>query len=115
MRTNADIIILTVFICCGIARLARFNATVALAPKDATGKAKFFEGLPIPTSLGLVALMSECVRRDWIEGPGLSGQGLPGGLILPLKAMGLEVHWVAVLMLGWAMAFISKSLKVPKP
>ena len=54
LRTYLDTVILTAFICCGLARLARFNATVALVPKDAKGKAKYFEGLPIPSSLGLV-------------------------------------------------------------
>lgn len=43
LRTHADVSVLIVFICCGIARLARFNATVASIPHDATGKAKYFE------------------------------------------------------------------------
>ena len=49
---------LTGCICCGLARLARFNATVALVPKDATGKAHYFEGLPIPSSLILVGVLA---------------------------------------------------------
>src|ERR1700729_1254366 len=51
LRTYLDTVVLTGFICCGLARLARFNATVALVPTDEAGKAKYFEGLPIPSSL----------------------------------------------------------------
>ena len=54
-RTYLDTVVLTGFICCGLARLARFNATVALVPKDAKGKAAYFEGLPIPSSLAIVS------------------------------------------------------------
>jgi len=116
LRTTLDQLVLTTFICCGIARLARFNATVAFAPKDATGKAKFFEGLPIPTSLGLVSLMATCAWYNKIEAPGGLGDGLPYGLVGPLfHKTGIELHWVSLLMLGWAMAFVSKSLRVPKP
>nr|GAT58740.1 phosphatidylserine synthase [Mycena chlorophos] len=56
LRTYLDTVLLTTFICCGLARLARFNATVALVPKDEAGKAKYFEGLPIPSSLALSVL-----------------------------------------------------------
>ncbi|KAG1182249.1 hypothetical protein G6F35_015656 [Rhizopus arrhizus] len=49
MRTYLDTIALTYFVCCGIARLARYNATVALAPKDDTGK-----WLGLPTLLNMI-------------------------------------------------------------
>ncbi|KAI7833775.1 hypothetical protein BX661DRAFT_177511 [Kickxella alabastrina] len=39
-----DLVVLTYFVCCGLARLARFNATVAAMPTDFNGKIKFFEG-----------------------------------------------------------------------
>lgn len=65
MREPLDIFILTLFICCGIARLARFNATVAAIPKDATGKSKYFEGTPIPTTLGLVSLLALWEHYGW--------------------------------------------------
>ena len=81
---------MTGFICAGIARLARFNATVALVPKDATGKSKYFEGLPIPSSLILVGLMAICLKTGRIDGT-LGSKGLPLGLIESLQQM-LEVH-----------------------
>lgn len=108
LRTPADTLLLTTFICAGIARLARFNATVALVPKDATGKSKYFEGLPIPSSLMLCGVMAECVRRGLIIG----GKGVPGGLILPLKdAVGVELHYASLVFAVWGALMISKTLR----
>jgi len=53
-RTFLDTIILTLFVLCGLSRLARFNVTVQSLPKDAAGKSKYFEGTPIPTTLSIV-------------------------------------------------------------
>lgn len=112
LRTPTDTAFLTVFICAGIARLARFNATVALVPKDETGKSKYFEGMPIPSSLFLVGIMSYCVREGWIEGPGGRGAGLPGGLVVPIKeALGVDVHYGSLVFLFWASLMISKTLR----
>lgn len=113
LRTLLDTVVLTGFICCGLARLARFNATVALVPKDRTGKARYFEGLPIPTSLMLVALLSVWTSQGWIEGKG----GVPGGLVRLWGSEGGlgELHLVALLFGCWAAAMVSKTLRVPKP
>lgn len=51
LRTTLDVVMLTGFICCGIARLARFNATAASMPHDARGKAKYFEVLSTMSGL----------------------------------------------------------------
>ncbi|KAI0720976.1 CDP-diacylglycerol-serine O-phosphatidyltransferase [Cerioporus squamosus] len=112
-RTYLDTLVLTGFICCGLARLARFNATVALVPKDEKGKAHYFEGLPIPSSLGLVALLSYWTKQGWIEGK----QGIPGGTItLWGKAGGDgELHTFSIVFGLWAAAMVSKTLRVPKP
>ncbi|KAJ7452488.1 CDP-diacylglycerol-serine O-phosphatidyltransferase [Mycena galericulata] len=113
LRTYLDTVVLTAFICCGLARLARFNATVALVPKDEAGKAKYFEGLPIPSSLLLVAVLAYWTKQGWIEGR----EGLPGGtLTLWGEAGGRgEMHVVSVVFGGWAAAMVSKTLRVPKP
>ncbi|KAG1875026.1 uncharacterized protein F5147DRAFT_605591 [Suillus discolor] len=112
LRTYLDTVCLTGFICCGLARLARFNATVALIPKDAAGKSRYFEGLPIPSSLGLVAILSYWVRRGWVEGK----QGIPGGLITLWGTPGGrgDIHPVSVVFGLWAAAMVSKTLRVPK-
>ncbi|GAA5901236.1 hypothetical protein JCM8208_002315 [Rhodotorula glutinis] len=115
LRTPIDTALLTLFICAGIARLARFNATVALVPKDDTGKSKYFEGLPIPSSLFICAGMAVCVYQGRFDGPQGQGNGLPWGLVGPLKEhVGVEVHWFAVLFAGWAAAMVSKTLRIPK-
>ena len=112
LRTPADQLALTAFVCAGIARLARFNATVALVPKDDTGKSKYFEGLPIPSSLFIVGAMAECVRRGWIEGPGGRGAGLPWGIVLPLRdALGVDMHYGSLVFLSWASLMVSKTLR----
>jgi len=113
LRTYLDTICLTGFICCGLARLARFNATVALVPKDATGKAHYFEGLPIPSSLGLVAILSYWARRGWVEGK----EGIPGGIITLWGQPGGrgDLHPVSIIFGFWAAAMLSKTLRVPKP
>ena len=41
------------FVCCGVSRLARYNVT-AESLSGASGKVKYFEGTPIPTSVVLV-------------------------------------------------------------
>ncbi|KAF9483920.1 CDP-diacylglycerol-serine O-phosphatidyltransferase [Pholiota conissans] len=112
LRTYLDQVVLTGFICCGLARLARFNATVALIPKNEEGKAKYFEGLPIPSSLGLVAILSYWAKQGWIEGQ----QGLPWGTVnLWGEAGGRgEIHYFSLLVGCWAAAMVSKTLRVPK-
>lgn len=112
LRTYLDTVVLTGFICCGLARLARFNATVALVPKDATGKARYFEGLPIPSSLALVGILSYWTKQGWIEGK----QGIPGGTITLWGNGGGrgDIHLVSVVFAFWAAAMVSKTLRVPK-
>lgn len=59
LRGAFDVAILLYFVGCGISRLARFNAT-ADELSDDSGKVKYFEGTPIPTSVlivGLIALL----------------------------------------------------------
>lgn len=57
LRGGWDVVILLYFVGCGISRLARFNAT-ADALADDTGKVKYFEGTPIPTSVLIVGLIA---------------------------------------------------------
>ena len=75
LRGGFDSLVLTCFVCAGVARLARFNVTAATIPHDSTGKARYFEGLPIPSSLVLVGGMAVCLLTGRIE---------PGGLPIAL-------------------------------
>ncbi|CAG8725896.1 10900_t:CDS:2, partial [Acaulospora morrowiae] len=106
MRTFLDTIILTIFIACGIARLARYNATVASIPKDASGKISYFEGTPIPTTLCIVALIGYLVKNEQLE------DHLPGGVINLSTRVAFHPF---VLLYGISgIAMVSKTLKIPK-
>lgn len=106
MQTPLDQLLLTCFVLAGLARLARFNVTTGNVPKDANGKAKYFEGLPIPTSLSIAALMAFWASRGWIQHD------------LPLGTLGkgsiFEVHSAVGLFLGHACCMLSKTLHIPK-
>jgi CDP-diacylglycerol--serine O-phosphatidyltransferase len=56
LRGGWDAVILCYFVACGIGRLARYNVTAA-ALSDESGKVKYYEGTPIPTSLALVLVL----------------------------------------------------------
>jgi len=56
LRGVWDMLILTYFVLCGISRLARFNVTAA-DTADPSGKVKYYEGTPIPSSIIIVILL----------------------------------------------------------
>ena len=105
LRTWIDILILCVFISCGVARLARYNVTTHSLPKTETGKSKFFQGLPIPSSLILILAIWAMFETGYFAG------GVPGGSLLLL---GNSVHCVSFLWLFWAICMVSQRLHVPK-
>lgn len=107
MRTPLDHLCLAFFVLCGLTRLARFNVTAAALPKDATGKAKYFEGTPIPTTLGLDALMAWWVYSGQID------ELIPFGTLL--QGTVLEVHPVVVLFLVHGCLMTSRTIHIPKP
>src|ERR687891_539873 len=73
LRDLWDVVFLTYFVCCGISRLARFNVTSTALTDAATGKVRYFEGTPIPTSILLVMLMAALFKF------GVTGSGFWGG------------------------------------
>jgi CDP-diacylglycerol--serine O-phosphatidyltransferase len=107
MRTPADHLCLGFFILCGLTRLARFNVTAATIPKDSSGKAQYFEGTPIPTTLALVSLMS------WWAWTGRLHDSVPGGVIF--AGTPLEVHSVVFLFVLHGCAMTSRTIHIPKP
>ena len=107
MRTPLDQLLLTGFVLSGLARLARFNVTTGNVPKDANGKAKYFEGLPIPTSLTIAGLMGFWASRGWLH------HNIPFGTIA--QGTILEMHPIVGLFLVHGCCMLSKTLHVPKP
>jgi CDP-diacylglycerol--serine O-phosphatidyltransferase len=98
-------LILTYFVVCGVSRLARFNVTAVALADSATGKVKYFEGTPIPSSLMLVAVVGLCAWSGRL------------GDDLPLGAIRLGVGKLHPLALLWALSgslMISKTLHIPK-
>ncbi|KAL1852066.1 hypothetical protein VTK73DRAFT_9312 [Phialemonium thermophilum] len=107
LRTPLDHLCLTFFVLCGLTRLARFNVTATAIPKDASGKAKYFEGTPIPTTLGIDALMA------WWAYTGRIHDALPGGVVFAGTV--LEVHPIVLLFVLHGCAMTSKTIHIPKP
>ena len=105
MRGGIDALVLVYFVSCGISRLARYNATAA-ALADSSGKVKYFEGTPIPTSMLLVLILAV------LFGLGRTGEALPFGV---LSVAGFELHPLVFIYLLSGSAMISKNLRIPKP
>lgn len=104
MRGGLDVPILLFFVVYGISRLARYNVT-APALSDESGKVKYFEGTPIPSTLVLALALGLCFYFD------RTGDRLPGGALL---IGDLQWHPMALLYLASGSAMISKTLRIPK-
>ena len=109
LRGLWDTVFLTYFVCCGISRLARFNVTAMALTNTSTGKVKYFEGLPIPTSVFLVLVMA---LLFWLDLTGAHpGTHFWGG---HYKLIGRDFHPFSVLFAISGSLMIS-TIKVPKP
>jgi CDP-diacylglycerol---serine O-phosphatidyltransferase len=105
LRGFWDVLCLTYFVCCGISRLARFNVTSATLTNQSTGKVKYFEGTPIPTSVLLVIFMAAIYRL------GLTGENF------------LWDHWILMhrtfhpfsILFAVSGSLMISTIKVPKP
>ena len=106
MRGGWDVLILTYFVVCGVSRLARFNVTASALADEATGKVKYFEGTPIPTSVVLVIILGIA------QYTGNSGDNLWGGVVRIGPA---ELHPMALMFAASGSAMISATLRIPKP
>src|SRR6185436_2450067 len=104
MRGAWDMLILAFFVVCGISRLARFNVT-AEALSEGTGKVKYFEGTPIPTSILIVLLLGVAFSRQAIE------HDLWFGVLRLGPAM---LHPLTLLYAASGTAMIS-TFRIPKP
>jgi CDP-diacylglycerol--serine O-phosphatidyltransferase len=106
MRGGWDMLILTYFVVCGVSRLARFNVTAEALADSETGKVKYFEGTPIPTSVVIVLLLGVAVYLGRIE----------DALWLGATRLGPATLHPLTLIYGLSgSAMISATLRVPKP
>ena len=106
LRGGWDMLCLTYFVVCGVSRLARFNVTAADLADDETGKVKYFEGTPIPSSVLIVALLAVAMAM------GRFGDDLWLGAVRVGPAV---LHPLALVYVASGSAMISATLRIPKP
>ena len=104
LRGAGDLFALLFFAACAIGRLARYNAT-AHALSDATGKVRYFEGLPVTGSGLLAVVLAACALTGHL------------GAHLPLGAWrvgAFTLHPIALGYVAVGCAMISKRLHIKK-
>ena len=106
LRGGWDMLCLTYFVVCGVSRLARFNVTAAALVDAETGKVKYFEGTPIPTSILLVALLGVAFALGYLDDRLWLGVHRVGPALL---------HPLSLVYAASGSAMISATLRVPKP
>jgi CDP-diacylglycerol--serine O-phosphatidyltransferase len=106
LRGGWDMLILTFFVVCGVSRLARFNVTAAALADADTGKVKYFQGTPIPTSIVLVLVLGIAAFVGRIDDALWFGAYRVGPATL---------HPLALLYGLSGSAMISATLRIPKP
>jgi len=106
LRGGWDMLLLTYFVVCGVSRLARFNVTAeALADAD-TGKVKYFEGTPIPTSIVLVIVLGLAFYFDRVDDDLWFGS---------IRLGVATLHPLALMYAVSGSAMVSATLRIPKP
>jgi CDP-diacylglycerol--serine O-phosphatidyltransferase len=105
LRGGWDIVCLVYFVVCGVSRLARFNATASALTDTSTGKVKYFEGTPIPTSILIVGLLAVA----------LSGGHVQQDIWFGVWRIGpASLHPLVLIYVASGSAMIS-TIRVPKP
>src|SRR5687768_11785648 len=106
LRGGWDMLCLTYFVVCGVSRLARFNVTAATLSDGETGKVKYFEGTPIPTSILIVLILGVAFKFDRMDEALWFGSYRIGPA---------DLHPLALLYAASGSAMISATLRIPKP
>ena len=105
LRGVWDALILIYFVACGISRLARFNVT-APALTGPTGKVRYYEGTPIPTSLIIVIILGIAFWQGRIDDLILLGS---------LQIGPWPFHPFTILYAVSGSLMISSTIRIPKP
>jgi CDP-diacylglycerol--serine O-phosphatidyltransferase len=106
LRGAWDVLCLTYLVVCGVSRLARFNVTAATLADATTGKVKYFEGTPIPTSIVIVGMWALAFAL------GRTGEDVWLGA---MRIAPWILHPLALVYVASGSAMISATLRVPKP
>jgi len=105
LRGGWDMLVLTYFVICGVSRLARFNVTALALADDETGKVKYFEGTPIPTSIVIVALFGLAVMLGRID----------ENLWFGVHKIGPALLHPLALIYGLSGSAMISTIRIPKP
>jgi CDP-diacylglycerol--serine O-phosphatidyltransferase len=100
-----DAAALVYFVCCGVSRLARYNVTAEQLAGDASGKVKYFEGTPIPTSVVLTGVLA------WAAWEERLGDRAWGGVV---QLGPWDLHPLVLLFVLSGSLMISKTVRIPK-
>jgi CDP-diacylglycerol---serine O-phosphatidyltransferase len=100
-----DAAALVYFVCCGVSRLARYNVTAEDLAADTSGKVKYFEGTPIPTSVVLTGVLALAAWQ------GQLGDRMWGGVT---ELGPWDFHPIVLLFVLSGSLMISKTLRIPK-
>lgn len=106
LRGGWDVLLLTYFVVCGVSRLARFNVTASALTDGATGKVRYFEGTPIPTSIIIVGILAVAFWLERVDSRVWLGA-------VPLGPA--ELHPLSLLYAASGSAMISATLRIRKP
>ena len=106
LRGGWDMLLLTYFVVCGVSRLARFNVTADELADAETGKVKYFEGTPIPTSMAIVALLGVAFYFGRVSEDVWLGA---------IRIGGATLHPLTLVYGASGSAMISATLRIPKP
>ena len=106
LRGGWDMLILTYFVVCGVSRLARFNVTASALADETTGKVKYFEGTPIPTSVLIVVLLGVLQYLGRVDDQIWLGM---------FKIGPAELRPLSLIYFLSGSAMISATLRIPKP
>lgn len=105
LRGGWDVVVLVSFVTAGISRLARYNATLdQLGGED--GKVKYYEGLPIPSSVILVAVWAIAFSLGAVDDQMWFGS---------LEFLGGTFHPLSIMYLLSGCAMVSATMRIPKP
>ena len=104
LRGGWDMLILTFFVVCGVSRLARFNVTAGALADPSTGKVKYFEGTPIPTSILIVALLAGAFYLGRID----------DNLWLGVRKIGFALLHPLTLMYALSGSAMISTVRIPK-
>ncbi len=104
LRGGWDWLVLIYFVCCGVARLARFNVTAEVLSAGGE-KVAYFEGTPIPTTFLLTAVLAVAAWQGRLGDDVWWGNWTIGPAIL---------HPLSLLFVLSGTLMISKTLRIPK-